>query len=316
MGWGIRRQPQQQAAAAAERGGGGKGKAAAFSFSPLSWIAKLTARSSHGKCGGAKHAPAASMAGPSCRLPKRAAAAAASSSSVVAAVDDVAAGRSSPPRRSPVDVAPRRLSVGNDSAEAVARRLCQQQRRRRRHCSLGGDRDLPPLGHLIPFSLAGSPASQPPENAAAAAAGGATPSDTDAGAKLRTRRHRRRAHRRRRSSLGGSGRRSFSVSGRMPAVRIRPPRAAASAPELERLAVVRRTRDPQRAFRESMVEMIASSGGSIAARPEELERLLACYLALNADEHHDCIVKVFRQVWFEYINLHLHLSRRRRARHC
>uniref|UniRef100_A0A0E0DTX5 Transcription repressor n=1 Tax=Oryza meridionalis TaxID=40149 RepID=A0A0E0DTX5_9ORYZ len=312
MGWGIRRQPQQQtaaaAAAAAERGGG-KGKAAAFSFSPLSWIGKLTARSSHGKCGGAKNAPAASMAGPSCRLPKRAAVAA---SSVVAAVDDVAAGRSSPPRRSPVDVAPRRLSVGNDSAEAVAQRLCQQQRRRRRHCSLGGDRDLPPLGHLIPFSLAGSPASQPPENAAAA---GATPSDTDAGAKLRTRRHRRRAHRRRRSSLGGSGRRSFSVSGRMPAVRIRPPRATA-APELERLAVVRRTRDPQRAFRESMVEMIASSGGSIAARPEELERLLACYLALNADEHHDCIVKVFRQVWFEYINLHLHLSRRRRARHC
>uniref|UniRef100_J3M8W8 Transcription repressor n=1 Tax=Oryza brachyantha TaxID=4533 RepID=J3M8W8_ORYBR len=46
----------------------------------------------------------------------------------------------------------------------------------------------------------------------------------------------------------------------------------------------------------------------------ELERLLACYLALNADEHHDCIVKVFRQVWFEYINLHL--SRRRRARRC
>uniref|UniRef100_A0A0E0L4N9 Transcription repressor n=1 Tax=Oryza punctata TaxID=4537 RepID=A0A0E0L4N9_ORYPU len=311
MGWGIRRQPQQQAAAAATarcaaaEQGGGKGKAAAFSFSPLSWIAKLKARSSHGKCGGAKHAPAASMASPSC-LPKRAAGP--SSSSVVAV--DVAAGRSSPTRRSPVDVAPRRLSVGNDSAEAVARRLCHHQHRRRRHFSLGGDRDLPPLGHLIPFSLAGSPASQPPENAAA----GATPSDTDAGAKLRTRRHRRRAHRRRRSSLSGSGRRSFSVSGRMPAVRIRPSRAA--APELERLAVVRRTRDPQRAFRESMVEMITSSGGSIAARPEELERLLACYLALNADEHHDCIVKVFRQVWFEYINLHLHLSRRRRARHC
>ncbi|EEE64368.1 hypothetical protein OsJ_19210 [Oryza sativa Japonica Group] len=190
MGWGIRRQPQQQAAAAAERGGGGKGKAAAFSFSPLSWIAKLTARSSHGKCGGAKHAPAASMAGPSCRLPKRAAAAAASSSSVVAAVDDVAAGRSSPPRRSPVDVARGGCPLAMTVPEAVARRLCQQQRRRRRHCSLGGDRDLPPLGHLIPFSLAGSPASQPPENAAAAAAGGATPSNTDAGAKLRTRRHR------------------------------------------------------------------------------------------------------------------------------
>jgi uncharacterized protein (TIGR01568 family) len=72
--------------------------------------------------------------------------------------------------------------------------------------------------------------------------------------------------------------------------------------------VVRRTRDPQRAFRESMVEMVASSGG----RAEELERLLACYLSLNADEHHDVIVKVFRQVWFEYINLRRRPDARRR----
>jgi uncharacterized protein (TIGR01568 family) len=87
-----------------------------------------------------------------------------------------------------------------------------------------------------------------------------------------------------------------------PRVRVRSPRrAAAAAPGLEGLAVVRRTRDPQRAFRESMVEMIASGEGPAA--PEELERLLACYLSLNADEHHDCIVKVFRQVWFEYLSL-------------
>ncbi|EMS45019.1 hypothetical protein TRIUR3_27070 [Triticum urartu] len=45
-----------------------------------------------------------------------------------------------------------------------------------------------------------------------------------------------------------------------------------------------------------MVEMITSKR---IGRPEELETLLACYLALNAEEHHDCIVKVFRQVWFE-----------------
>ncbi|KAG8068004.1 hypothetical protein GUJ93_ZPchr0005g14843 [Zizania palustris] len=260
-----------------------------MSFAPFSWIAKLTARS-HGKSGPTHAAEAASMAPapafPSC-LPKRAC-----SNSVVAVAVAIDPARSSPPRGSPADVVPRRLSVGNDSAEAMARRLCH----RRRHCSLGGDRDLPPLGQLIHFSLAGSPAPQPPPQEAAAAAAAATPSDTDAGPRLRPR-HRRRAHRRRRS-LSGS-RRSFS--GRMTAVRVRPVRA----PELERLAVVRRTRDPQRAFRESMVEMIASRGGSIAARPEELERLLACYLALNADEHHDCIVKVFRQVWFEYINLHL-----------
>jgi uncharacterized protein (TIGR01568 family) len=70
--------------------------------------------------------------------------------------------------------------------------------------------------------------------------------------------------------------------------------------ELERFAVVRRTRDPQRAFRASMVEMIASK--RMVGRPEDLETLLACYLSLNADEHHDCIVKVFRQVWFELNN--------------
>jgi uncharacterized protein (TIGR01568 family) len=40
----------------------------------------------------------------------------------------------------------------------------------------------------------------------------------------------------------------------------------------------------------------------MVGRPEELETLLACYLSLNADEHHDCIVKVFRQVWFELNN--------------
>uniref|UniRef100_A0A0E0JIQ8 Transcription repressor n=1 Tax=Oryza punctata TaxID=4537 RepID=A0A0E0JIQ8_ORYPU len=45
-----------------------------------------------------------------------------------------------------------------------------------------------------------------------------------------------------------------------------------------------------------MKTMIASKR---IGRPEELETLLACYLSLNADEHHDCIVKVFRQVWLE-----------------
>jgi uncharacterized protein (TIGR01568 family) len=85
-----------------------------------------------------------------------------------------------------------------------------------------------------------------------------------------------------------------------PRVRVRSPRRAPCSGGLaESLAVVRRTRDPQRAFRESMVEMIASMSGGAA----ELERLLACYLSLNADEHHDCIVKVFRQVWFEYLSL-------------
>ncbi|CAA6661140.1 unnamed protein product [Spirodela intermedia] len=61
-------------------------------------------------------------------------------------------------------------------------------------------------------------------------------------------------------------------------------------------AVVKRSRDPQRDFRESMVEMIERNG---MGRAEELEGLLACYLALNADEYHDVIVRVFRQLWLE-----------------
>ncbi|KAL6838569.1 hypothetical protein ACP4OV_031625 [Aristida adscensionis] len=295
MRWGSRKQHAAAPAGAAREDegatrGASKSKGRPFSFSPLSWLAKLTAKERPGAA--AKHAPPA-PAFPSC-LPKR--------TSPCPAM--VAAGwPCSPARRSPAaaaDVVPRRLSVGNDSADAVAAR--RHAHRRRRHCSVGGDRELPPLGRLIPFSLAGSPA-RPPQLSAAAA-----PSDADAAA-ARPRRHRRRRSRR----LSNGGRRpSFSVSGRTPVrVRARSPRRAAlgAPPELESLAVVRRTRDPQRAFRESMVEMIARTGGGggggAAPRPEELERLLACYLSLNADEHHDCIVKVFRQVWFEYVNLQL-----------
>lgn len=65
---------------------------------------------------------------------------------------------------------------------------------------------------------------------------------------------------------------------------------------LENFAVVKRSREPERDFKKSMVEMILEKE---IRRPEELESLLACYLTLNADEHHDVIVKVFRQVCFE-----------------
>ncbi|KAH0453315.1 hypothetical protein IEQ34_017639 [Dendrobium chrysotoxum] len=65
---------------------------------------------------------------------------------------------------------------------------------------------------------------------------------------------------------------------------------------LESFAVVKSSSDPQKDFRESMVEMIREKG---MTRPEEMERLLACYISLNADEHHDFIVKAFRQVWFD-----------------
>ncbi|KAG1346537.1 transcription repressor OFP5-like [Cocos nucifera] len=112
---------------------------------------------------------------------------------------------------------------------------------------------------------------------------------------------------------GGEARKS--ISGRIrPKVRVCSPRPSvasrvemgrvkarrrAEAEErkgLESFAVVKCSCDPQKDFRESMVEMIWEKR---IGRPEELESLLACYLSLNSDEHHDVIVKVFRQVWFD-----------------
>ena len=65
--------------------------------------------------------------------------------------------------------------------------------------------------------------------------------------------------------------------------------------QIESFAVVKSSLDPQKDFRDSMIEMIMEKGIS---QPEELEELLACYLTLNSDEYHDLIIKVFRQVWF------------------
>ncbi|CAD6271814.1 unnamed protein product [Miscanthus lutarioriparius] len=69
---------------------------------------------------------------------------------------------------------------------------------------------------------------------------------------------------------------------------------APPAPLAESFAVVKSSADPRRDFRESMEEMIAEKGIRDAA---DLEDLLACYLALNAAEHHDLIVEVFEQIW-------------------
>ncbi|TKY63622.1 Transcription repressor OFP2 [Spatholobus suberectus] len=61
-------------------------------------------------------------------------------------------------------------------------------------------------------------------------------------------------------------------------------------------AVVKSSFDPQKDFRESMVEMIMEN--NIRAS-KDLEDLLACYLSLNSDEYHDLIIKVFKQIWFD-----------------
>ncbi|EHA8591285.1 transcription repressor OFP5-like [Cocos nucifera] len=194
-----------------------------------------------------------------------------------------------------------------------------------------------PLGHLIPFSRRSS--RRWSRNLEPASESEKSESDATRVRRWRRRRRRRIRRRkagregngasdetsglaalRTKSPLenrgGGEARKSFS--GRIrPKVRVCSPRpSVASRAEmgrikaaiarrrveaeeqtgLESFAVVKCSCDPQKDFRESMVEMIWEKG---IGRPEELESLLACYLSLNSDEHHDVIVKVFRQVWFD-----------------
>ncbi|RLN23122.1 transcription repressor OFP1-like [Panicum miliaceum] len=316
MRWGLRscKQQQREAPRPVEQERRQEGKAIFSSFSPLAWLSKLTAKNGAAAARPGHATPAAkttaqaATAFPSCfHVPTSPSPASASRSSPPDSSSPAAeaAHRDIVPRRddaggTAAEIAPRRRSVGNDdtgSEAAAARQLY-----RRRHYSVGGDRDLPPLGHLASLSRLASPKATPTPAPVRTLTPvlPPLPFDTD---EERPPRSRRCRHRR-----VVSGRRSFSSArapgARLaPAVRVRSPRpssAAAAVSELERFAVVRRTRDPQREFRASMVEMIASK--RMVGRPEELETLLACYLSLNADEHHDCIVKVFGQVWFELNN--------------
>ncbi|KAF9680102.1 hypothetical protein SADUNF_Sadunf06G0085300 [Salix dunnii] len=68
------------------------------------------------------------------------------------------------------------------------------------------------------------------------------------------------------------------------------------------LAVVKSSFDPQKDFRESMVEMIVENN---IKSSKDLENLLACYLSLNSDEYHDLIIKVFKQIWFDLTEVKL-----------
>ncbi|KAK7400193.1 hypothetical protein VNO78_11393 [Psophocarpus tetragonolobus] len=63
---------------------------------------------------------------------------------------------------------------------------------------------------------------------------------------------------------------------------------------LDSFAVIKCSLDPQKDFRDSMIEMITEKQIS---EPEEMEDLLACYLTLNSNEYHDLIIQVFKQVW-------------------
>ncbi|KAF3322019.1 Transcription repressor OFP2 [Carex littledalei] len=77
--------------------------------------------------------------------------------------------------------------------------------------------------------------------------------------------------------------------------------------DLEGFAVAKKSSNPEKDFKESMVRMIRLKRIS---RPEDLENLLACYLVLNSDEYQDVIVKVFRQIWIEISSAKLRSRRR------
>ncbi|CAI9107136.1 OLC1v1006427C1 [Oldenlandia corymbosa var. corymbosa] len=70
----------------------------------------------------------------------------------------------------------------------------------------------------------------------------------------------------------------------------------------ESFAIVKASLDPEKDFRESMMEMIVEN--NIRAS-KDLEELLACYLSLNSDEYHGLIIKAFEQIWFNMPDLNL-----------
>ncbi|XP_020243743.1 transcription repressor OFP4-like [Asparagus officinalis] len=65
---------------------------------------------------------------------------------------------------------------------------------------------------------------------------------------------------------------------------------------LQGFAMVKSSSEPQKEFRESMMEMIKENG---LVTVKDLEELLECYLCLNSKEYHSVIVEVFEEIWFD-----------------
>ncbi|XP_071717707.1 transcription repressor OFP3-like [Rutidosis leptorrhynchoides] len=92
-----------------------------------------------------------------------------------------------------------------------------------------------------------------------------------------------------------------SVSGGVK-IRVNSPKLAVSKRIAQRrnltesFAIVKSSFDPQKDFKESMMEMIVEN--NISKSSEGLEDLLACYLSLNSNEYHGVIVKAFEEIWF------------------
>lgn len=72
--------------------------------------------------------------------------------------------------------------------------------------------------------------------------------------------------------------------------------SVSSHSSLMSVAIVKESIDPDKDFKESMMEMIIEHKMSTK---EEFEQLLACYLSLNPGTYHELIAKVFEQIWFE-----------------
>ncbi|KAG0467478.1 hypothetical protein HPP92_019058 [Vanilla planifolia] len=67
-------------------------------------------------------------------------------------------------------------------------------------------------------------------------------------------------------------------------------------------AMVKSSSNPEKDFRDSMVEMIEEN--NIRAS-KDLEELLACYLFLNSNEYHGVIIKVFEEILFDLTHIRL-----------
>ncbi|KAG2241488.1 hypothetical protein Bca52824_096527 [Brassica carinata] len=98
----------------------------------------------------------------------------------------------------------------------------------------------------------------------------------------------------RKSSAGINLRRVNSPRIQLSGTRRSTSRSESKQAVLESFAVMKRSVDPKKDFRESMVEMIEEN--NIRAS-KDLEDLLACYLSLNPKEYHDLIIQVFEQIW-------------------
>uniref|UniRef100_A0ACD5YBM9 Uncharacterized protein n=1 Tax=Avena sativa TaxID=4498 RepID=A0ACD5YBM9_AVESA len=115
-------------------------------------------------------------------------------------------------------------------------------------------------------------------------------SDGSSGAASPTARLRRR--RRRLHAKPSSGRKGDAAAAAGPRSR----RARRRRWLRESLVVVKESAEPEEDFLASMAEMIAANE-DVRASPRGLEELLACYLALNAAEHHRAIVGAFARAW-------------------